>query len=94
MKYKDAIDQLNQELAKHVENSGFNNSQTGLNSRSPGVQMLNQKHADKAKVASRTAFNQAHSKPAAGNQLKPLGHIPTLKQLEAQAQASALKPKK
>lgn len=83
MKYQDAIDQLNQELAKHVENSGFNNSQTGLNPKSPGVQMLNQKHAEKAKVTSRTAFNQAHSKPATGNQLKPVPHAPSLKQLTA-----------
>ena len=88
MNYKTAIEQLNSELAKHNQTSSFENSSNNLNPRSPSVQMLNQKHADKKAVSSRGAFKQSRSADT------PTGHLPTLAQLTAQAQASALKPKK
>lgn len=88
MKYQDAIDQLNKELAKHNQASGFGNSTNGLNPRSPGVQMLNQKHSAKRAVSSRGVFEQGRSAAA------PTGHIPHLAELQAQAQAAAMKSKK
>lgn len=66
---------------------------SGTSSHSASGQLTQDKRVASRASSSRSMFNQAR-KPVAGNQQKHLGHAPQLKQLVAQAQAAALKPKK
>lgn len=93
----DKFKRLNEKLIEHhaatARTSDLMQNEGGYNPASPSAQLVNQKHADKAKTSSHAATALAH-KPSSSGQMKPLGHLPSLKQLEAQAQAAALKPKK
>ncbi len=92
-KFKALNEKLTEHQAATFRTSDLKLSEEGMNPASPSAQLVGRKHSDKAQVSSRTAFNSAH-KPAAGNQQKHLGHLPSVKHLEAQAQAAAMKQKK
>lgn len=98
MDYKDALKILNEKIGQHSpatsRTSDLQLSEGDYNQSSPSMQLFHQKHADKAKVTTRAAFNQGHTTANASNLHKPLGHLPTLTQLTAQAQAASLKTKK